>query len=202
MVINNWITINNTTIKAGTALLPPLPAFSPLTPEIVYDALQCSYPKFFKMDTLCKWAFLATECLFYKNDLSKGMDKNQVGIALTTSHGCLDVDKRYLAGISIPSPALFVYTLPNIMLGEICIRHGFKGEQISMINERYDPNELFFTVNSILNTGMDAALCGWADVSGSEHDICLFWVSKKGPGIPFTVEVLAAIYNNGNKALS
>ena len=194
MVINNWITINNTAIKAGTALLPPLPAHSPLTPEIVYDALQCSYPKFFKMDSLCKWAFVATECLFYKNDLSKGVDKNQVGIALTTSHGCLDVDKRYLTGISTPRPALFVYTLPNIMLGEICIRHGFKGEQACMVTEQFDPNELFFTANSTLNSGMDAALCGWADVSGENYDLCLFWVSKKGPGIKFTAEALGAIY--------
>jgi len=195
MVINNWIKINNIGIRAATAILPPLPASAhTLTPEMLYNALGCSYPKFFKMDSLCKWAFVTTECLFYKNDLCAGIDKNQIGVALTTSHGCLDVDKRYLAGISIPSPALFVYTLPNIMLGEICIRHGFKGEQACMVTEQFDPGELFFTVNSILNSGMDAVLCGWADVSGSEHDICLFWVSKKGPGIKFSVEALGEIY--------
>jgi hypothetical protein len=196
MVINNWITINNTTIKAGTTLLPPLPANAPLTAETLYTALQCSYPKFFKMDSLCKWAFVATECLFYKNDLYTGIPKNKIGVALTTGHGCLDVDKRYLAGISIPSPALFVYTLPNIMLGEICIRHGFKGEQNCMITEQYDPNELFFTTTSILNSGMDATLCGWADVNGDQHDLCLFWISKKGPGIAFTVEALRAVYHS------
>ncbi len=193
MIINNYIKINNTGIKAGTALLPPLPADT-LTPEILYTALQCTYPKFFKMDPLCKWAFTATECLFYKNDLYAVLDKNNIGIALTTSHGCLDVDKRYLAGIAIPSPALFVYTLPNIMLGEICIRHGFKGEQACLVTERFDPNELFFTASNLLSSGMEAVLCGWAEVSGDTEDLCLFWVSKKGPGIKFSPEALSEIY--------
>ncbi len=193
MVINNWIKINSDKIEAGTGLLPALPPDA-LTPELLYTALQCNYPKFFKMDSLCKWAFVTTECMFYKNDLYTGIDKNKIGITLTTSHGCLDVDKRYLAGISIPSPALFVYTLPNIMLGETCIRHGFKGEQASMVTPQFDPDELFFTVSSILSSGMDATLCGWVDVAGENHDLCLFWVSKKGPGIPFTVEALGAIY--------
>ena len=197
MIINNWITINNATIKAGTALLPALPADAGiLSPEMLYNALQCTYAKFFKMDSLCKWAFVATECLFYKNDLYAGIDKNKTGVVLTTAHGCLDVDKRYLAGIAIPSPALFVYTLPNIMLGEICIRHGFKGEQACLVTEQYDPNELFFTVTSLLSCGMDAILCGWADVAGQTCNLCLFWVSKKGPGIAFSPEALRVIYNS------
>jgi hypothetical protein len=48
-------------------------------PENFYRQLQYSYPKFFKMDVLCKWAWLGAESLnqdqaaFY----NEGKDKNR-----------------------------------------------------------------------------------------------------------------------------
>ena len=36
------------------------------------------------------------------------------------------------------SPALFVYTLPNIVIGEICIRHHFKGENAFFVFKQFD----------------------------------------------------------------
>ena len=194
MAINNWITINKTGIRTGTQLLPPLDTTAALTPEALYHALQCNYPKFYKMDNLCKWAFVATDCLFYKNNLNSNIDKNKVAVALSTSHGCIDVDKRYQAGITIPSPALFVYTLPNIMLGEICIRHGINGEQHCMVTESFDADELFFTANGLLSRSMDACLCGWVDVAGDSYDVCLFWISNGGTGVAFTAQHLLEIY--------
>ncbi len=195
MIINNWITINKTGIRAGNHILPALDATTGISPEALYTALQCSYPKFYKMDSLCKWAFAATECLLYNNNLASNPDKNRVAVALTTAHGCIDVDKRYQAGIAIPSPALFVYTLPNIMLGEICIRHGIKGEQHCMITGAFDAEELFFTAHGLLSRGMDSCLCGWVDVAEDSYDVCLFWVSKSGTGVNFTAKHLREIYS-------
>lgn len=45
----------------------------------------------------------------------------------------LDSDRRHQAIIDAgdgcgASPAVFVYTLPNIMLGQVAIKHGLKGE--------------------------------------------------------------------------
>lgn len=114
-------------------------------PENFYRGLQYSYPKFFKMDVLCKWAWLGAEALLNNTDkfVYEGIDKNKIAVVLATAHGCLDVDKKYQQSIqSIPSPALFVYTLSNIMLGEICIRHGFKGEQACLINDEFDSSGL------------------------------------------------------------
>ena len=63
------------------------------------------------------------------------LDTNKVAVVLATAHGCIDVDKKYLDTIELSlAPHCFVYTLPNIMLGEICIRHGFKGEQLCMVD--------------------------------------------------------------------
>ena len=185
MIISNCIVFNN---KAGAA--------GPATPEMLYDAMKCSYPKFYKMDKLCKWAWVAAEGLFYEKNLYEGIDKNKIAIVLATSSGCIDVDKKYLSTIAMPSPALFVYTLPNIMLGEICIRHGFKAEQECMVSEQLDANELFFSVKGLLDRGMEACLCGWADVVDDKFDICLYWVTPKGKGPRFEPASILDIYSN------
>ena len=116
-------------------------------PQELYRLMQCNYMKFFKMDPLCKWAWLGAEALLTDKggNLYDGMDKNKIAVVLMTKHGCIDVDKKYLEGLdNIPSPALFVYTLPNIMLGEISIKHGFKGEQLCLVDEYFNTEELHF----------------------------------------------------------
>lgn len=162
--------------------------------EDIYRQLQINYPKFFKMDVLCKWAIIGAECLLKENDLYvyEDIDKTKIAVVLMTSSGCLDVDKKYLASTeTIASPALFVYTLPNIMLGEICIKHGFKGEQLCMMNEAPDAEELFFWVNDLLqNRNVDACLCGWIDAAEEKQEAYFIWVDKK-KGAVFTKENLA-----------
>ena len=159
-------------------------------PEDIYRQMQFNYAKFFKMDILCKWAWLGAETLLMNNGISllEGIDKSKIGLVMMTSHGCLEVDKKYHDSISdIPSPALFVYTLPNIMLGEICIRHGIKGEQACLVSDTFDTDEIEFWVKDLLgNRGMDACICGWADATADNHEVSLYWVTKTNKGIPFS----------------
>lgn len=168
-------------------------------PEDLYREMGCSYPKFFKMDILCKWAWLATEILLANNGSFsyEGLDRNNIALVLATTEGCIEVDKKYEETIAtIPSPALFVYTLPNIMLGEICIRHGFKGEQACLVNDKFNSEELFFWTNDILeNRGMDACLAGHVDATNEYHDICLYWLTKQPTTIPLTSSTIENIYN-------
>lgn len=151
--------------------------------EDIYRGLGYSYPKFFKMDLLCKWAWLGAEALLKQEDGFRydGCDKEKIAVVLMTRNGCLTVDKKYQESIaSIASPALFVYTLPNIMLGEICIRHGFKGEQLCMVQESFNTAELSFWVSDLLkNRGMEHCLAGWVDATEDKQEVQLFWVSKK-----------------------
>ena len=196
MVINHWISVNN--LVYGQPVCTGSPATllqtDAVTPEALYGALHSGYPKFYKMDKLCKWAFVAGECLFPKNGPQPEGDKNNTALVLTTNHGCIDVDTRYQQGIALPSPALFVYTLPNIMLGELCIRHGFKGEQLCMVSEHFDAYELYFSVSGLLTRGMDACLCGWVDAFDDQYEVCLFWITKKGSGLPFTPTNIQQLY--------
>ena len=150
----------------------------------MYRVLGCNYPKFFKMDSLCKWAWLGAELLLregkdgWRHD---GLDKSKIAIVVTTSDGCLEVDKRYAETLrNVPSPALFVYTLPNIMLGEICIRHGFTGEQMCRVQDDFDAEELLFQVTDLLmHRGVTHCLFGKVDAVNTHHDVCLFWADAQ-----------------------
>ena len=82
------------------------------------------------------------------------------------------------------------------MLGEICIRHGFKGEQASSITNTFDSNELYFWVNDILeNRGMEACLFGYVNAANNEQDISLYWVTKNRAGLPLTPASIQELYN-------
>lgn len=184
--ISHWIRIDGRgAIRDGVMLSSAVE-----TPELFYREMQFNYPKFFKMDSLCKWAWATAEALLSEQGkfFYEGVDKNKVAVVFATSHGCLDVDKKYQQSIqSIPSPALFVYTLSNIMLGELCIRHGFKGEQACFISDGFDSAELCFSVSDLLkNRGMDACLCGWVNVENGQQDVCMFWVDKNKNGLTFS----------------
>ena len=194
MVISHWVAINKMGLSRDGVLLRNN---DDLTAGQLYKDLRCNYPKFYKMDILCKWAFVAAEYLLTDHELLyPGVDLNKIAVVLSTSNGCLDVDKRYFESITIPSPSLFVYTLPNIMLGEICIRHGFKGEQMCLVDRQFDPKELWFITDSIMqNKGMEACLCGWVDVDGDERDICLFWVTTQGEGPGSEASLLEELYS-------
>ena len=196
MVISKWITITNSGIRQGNLHIPPFVSPDrPGTAEQFYHAGGFSYPKFFKMDDLCKWAWIGAECLLGDNTHSlSSLDKNRIAVVLFTRYGCLGVDKRFQNSIALPSPALFVYTLPNIMLGEICIRHGIRGEQLCMVSECFDVEELFFAAAGMLQRDMDACLCGWVDVTGEYTDVSLFWVTKNGDGIDFTPSALHELH--------
>ena len=109
----------------------------------LYVNLNLDYPKFYKMDEVSKLYFLGVEKLLKSG---KWSDKHGDTTALVagTTDGCLESDKKHMANITeepnLPaSPATFVYTLPNIMLGEVCIRHGITGENTCLImrNENY-----------------------------------------------------------------
>ena len=150
-------------------------------PADLYRALNCNYPKFFKMDLLSKWAWLGAEALLNDSDapLAESADKNRTAIVIATTNGCLDVDRRYAETLrTVPSPALFVYTLPNIMLGEISIRHGFKGEQLCEVQEYFDTTKMLLWVDDLFkNHDTTHCLFGWADAVDDYHDVCLFWAN-------------------------
>ncbi|MFT4062106.1 MAG: hypothetical protein QM642_07090 [Edaphocola sp.] len=150
-----------------------------------YGKMAVAYPKFHKMDLASKLALLAAEWVVPTRVAENKMD---IATVITTNHGSLEVDKRYNdTRKHVPSPALFVYTLPNIMLGELCIRHGFKGEQLCNIATAPDADWLYFYVADLLqHRGTQACLCGFVDATDDTLLAHLMWVSKIPSNLPFT----------------
>ena len=136
----------------------------------LYRALELDYGKFFKMSPLSKLGFLASEYLLREVDTSS-WDLSRVALVLANRSSSLHTDNIYQESVAHkPSPAIFVYTLPNIVIGEICIRHGFMGEGVFYIQEEYDSALLREHAVFLLETG-EATHCihGWVemDIQGS-----------------------------------
>jgi hypothetical protein len=174
------------------AALPPA-ALPPATlPEFLaaaYHHFGLQYPKFYKMDNLSKLGWLASELLLKEGFKASDYRPEEIAVVLSNSNASLDTDYKYFATIKdIPSPAVFVYTLPNIMIGEICIRHKFKGENAFFIFKSFDAAFIEQYVRGLMeNENARACICGWADVLGEEYAAALFLIEKK-QGMPFSAE--------------
>lgn len=143
--------------------------------------MELDYPKFYKMDRLSQLGILATEMLLKNRKLQAEVIAERIAVVLSNRHASLDTDLRYFKTMkTIASPALFVYTLPNIVIGEICLRHGIKGENSFFIFDQFNPQFLSAHVNALLNDGTaDACIAGWVEVMGEVHDVFLYLAEKE-----------------------
>lgn len=170
----------------------------------LYKNLNLDYPKYFKMDPLCKLAFLAAEVLISNESSYPESAHDQVGVVFSNSTSSLDTDLKYFDTIRdphnyFPSPSLFVYTLPNILIGEISIRHKMTGENIFTISEKLNTKELYDQVKFLFDTdSIQGALCGWVDVLENQYEAFLFFVKKadeKEESINFDPKRLKLLYD-------
>ncbi len=150
----------------------------------IYTGFSISYPKFFKMDNLSKLGFLTAELLLNDSVLTDKYSNEETGIILMNSGSSIDTDRRHQSALNdrnnyFPSPSVFVYTLPNIVIGEICIRHKFSGENSFFIAEKFDPEFLVNYVNDLFASGIvRRCICGWIDFEGVDFESLLFLVGK------------------------
>lgn len=168
-----------------------------------YRHLQVNYPKYHKMDNLSKLGWLAAEFLLEGQAVPGRYAAGEVGIVLANASSSLDTDIRYFETThTIASPALFVYTLPNIVMGEICIRHGFKGENAFFVEPEFDPSFLEQYVANLMNNNiLQCCICGWVEILATEYKTVLFLVEKTGKGAPdtaFTAEHINKTYQLAN----
>ncbi|MDR0566278.1 MAG: hypothetical protein LBG47_04465 [Prevotellaceae bacterium] len=111
----------------------------------LYRSLKIDYPKFFKMDSLSKLGFLAAE-LMLTDEKPRFTPREDVAIICFNRSASLATDALYQATIQgnggyYPSPSLFVYTLPNIVAGEIAIRNKFFGETSFYVCEEWSAQQ-------------------------------------------------------------
>ena len=131
----------------------------------LYRRFVGDYPKFFKMDTLCRLGFIAAELLLKNEQVD--------AVILANRSASIKNDTDYLATISegnyYPSPALFVYTLPNIVTGEIAIRHHIQGETAFYILEKDEQLEPIVRSTLATSSSPLAVMAGWCECSASNE---------------------------------
>lgn len=148
-----------------------------------YKKFEINYPKFFKMDNLSKLAFLGAEILL-KNEI-KPEKENNIALVFANNSSSLDTDVKYQKSIAdkenyFPSPAVFVYTLPNICIGEISIKHQLKSENTFFIFESFNKEFLMNYSNGLIQTNKaEKVLCGWVEYFDEEYKAIFYLIEKK-----------------------
>lgn len=152
----------------------------------VYRHFSVNYPKFHKMDNLSKLGFLAAEILLREKVVTGRFRGEETGIILMNSSSSLDTDRNHQKTISdssdyFPSPAVFVYTLPNVVIGEICIRHRILGEGNFFVAEKFNPGFMSDIVTQLFDDDfVTCCIAGWAEVNGNNYESVLFLIEETG----------------------
>ena len=148
----------------------------------VYQHFHCQHSRFYKMDNPSKLGWLAAELLLKDGFRAADYRPEETGIVLSNSSSSLDTDIKYAETLNdIPSPSVFVYTLPNIMIGEICIRHNFKGENAFFLSESFDTVFIAQYVSHLMRQEIcRVCICGWVQLLGEEYKAGLFLVEGEG----------------------
>lgn len=147
----------------------------------VYSRLGIDYRKFFKMDALSKLGFLSAELLMEGFD--KETPKEDTGIVLFNRSSSLEADAAYQQTIRdkteyFPSPAVFVYTLPNIVTGEIAIRNKIHGETAFYVFSQLESRLISDIIrDTMLQAGMKYLIAGWTEAASDSAD-CLMMLCE------------------------
>lgn len=187
LVITSYTEISSNTFrKDGKVLFQAGESDATAFLKAAYRHLGISYPKFFKMDNLCKLAFLAAEPLLNDRRTGERYEASAIGIILQNSSSSLTTDEKHQESVAdrqnyFPSPSVFVYTLPNIMAGELAIRHKIKGENAVFIVPQPDGELMYNFVSELfISKRVDCCLAGWVEENRKGISACLFLAEKTG----------------------
>ena len=151
----------------------------------LYKQMIGDYPKFYKMDGLSRLGFVASEILLNaeKEEEKKLEERKEEGkknleeraIIFFNHSSSIASDRNYKKSIKdkdnyFPSPSIFVYTLPNIVTGEIAIRNHFQGETSFFILPDKDEKMMEEILQASCRDAQSKSfLTGWIDYEDERH---------------------------------
>jgi 3-oxoacyl-(acyl-carrier-protein) synthase len=142
--------------------------------------------RFGRLDPVCQLGLTAVEALGVKFG-----SRADIGVIVATNAGSLTTDVQYWQTRNEPggvSPALFVYTLPSSVIGEIAIRHGLTGPNLCLLGGR---SELLAEATAWLRHGeATACVCVDCDVVTP--------VAGDLAGVPVVAQARAAFLQRGS----
>lgn len=144
----------------------------------LYKQMIGNYPKFYKMDGLSRLGFVASEILLNaeKGETDKERKNEEERAIIFFNHSSsIASDRNYKESIKdkdnyFPSPSIFVYTLPNIVTGEIAIRNHFQGETSFFILPDKDERMMEEILQASCRDAQSKSfLTGWIDYEDERH---------------------------------
>ena len=144
--------------------------------KAAFKNLHAPNMKFYKMDNLCKLGYIAMEYLLQHHPVLPLYDGRKIALLFSNAAASLDTDIDHQLTICdennyFPSPAIFVYTLPNIVLGEICIKQKIQGETACFISGTDDRDFLRRYADILLRTtATELIIAGRIDCLGEIYE--------------------------------
>ena len=184
-MLKHYVIITPETVKLNGVEMSHAEQGNAMLTEL-YRAYVGDYPKFFKMDTLSKLGFVASEMLLKDEEQERFVPREDRAVVLFNKTASLQADTNYQSTIQdpenfFPSPAAFVYTLPNIVTGEIAIRNKYFGETSFIVVESCDAQIMARQLmNAFRDPMTQSILGGWLDCTDENHfEARLFLVEKQ-----------------------
>ena len=146
----------------------------------LFKSLGIDYPKFYKMDNQSKLAFLAAEIIL--KDENTLNENQEIALVFANRNSSLDSDLKHQKSIQstdeiFPSPAVFVYTLANICLGEVSIRHHLKTENALFISSNFDEDLLKKYANFLINKNKaKKVVLAWVDYLQEDYETKMYLI--------------------------
>ncbi|MFV0185966.1 3-oxoacyl-ACP synthase [Empedobacter falsenii] len=146
----------------------------------LFKSLEIDYPKFYKMDNQSKLAFLAAEIIL--KDENTLNENQEIALVFGNRNSSLDSDLKHQKSIQstdeiFPSPAVFVYTLANICLGEVSIRHHLKTENAFFISSNFDEDLLKKYANFLINKNKaKKVVLAWVDYLQEDYETKMYLI--------------------------
>lgn len=150
----------------------------------LYKQMIGNYPKFYKMDGLSRLGFVASEILLNAEKGETDVERREEEgerlleertIIFFNHSSSIASDRNYKESINdkdnyFPSPSIFVYTLPNIVTGEIAIRNHFHGETSFFILPDKDERMMEEILQASCRDAQSKSfLTGWIDYEDERH---------------------------------
>lgn len=141
----------------------------------LYQFLAIEYSKFYKMDQQSKLAFLAAEIIL-KDENTLEADQN-IALLFSNKNSSLASDSIHQKAIQdqgdiFPSPAVFVYTLANICLGEVSIRHHLKTESAFFIANEFKEKQMTDYAHYLIkHKRAKKVVVAWIDFLNGDYEV-------------------------------
>lgn len=141
----------------------------------LYRKYGMGYPKFFKMDVLCRVGLIASELLLAAEGGERFVPRSDRAVILFNRNTSLHADRSFQATIAdaedfYPSPSVFVYTLPNIVTGEIAIRNKYHGEsEFILLPEKSETAMNQAVERALMDKETTSVLAGWVEALSEEE---------------------------------